>query len=149
MTQTNITIKLQRQLSNGNWVELKKEELDPYMRGMLKIEGIVAKNQERKPKTEDEIIEALKKGKEVDYGQNWYASIRAKPKPRDPRLGELSYLKEQYYQLESEIMEGEEPSVPSNFNNTRRVQMNELSKKIKKLTKEIKTNKFIQGTILL
>ena len=136
--------ELQRKLSNGQWNTLSKENLDKYITSFLRKQKWISENIKGRETihTKEEAIDALTGGKKLQYGDDWYALIRAKPKPKDPRLGELSYLKEQYWELDAEIMEGEEPSVPSKFNETRHAEKAKLKKEIKKLAKELDIDAF-------
>jgi hypothetical protein len=68
---------LQYQLSNGNWVDCG-DRTDEFLSMCLKHNQHVGVN------SMDQVISALKEGKELQYFDSlWYANCRKKPEPRE------------------------------------------------------------------
>lgn len=130
--------KLQVQLSNGTWTEANpKTNIETLINRIKEMENRRSKNMGTKPrfKNEEEIVKALEKGKTLRYGEDWYAEIRIKPKPISEKQKELSYLRQQYWEIDARIMESEEPSLPS-------------SKLVREKEKIMKKIKELGGTLL-
>jgi len=64
---------LQRQLSNGKWIDDSRTE------------EFISDAADHNATTTDDIIARLEAGKRVRYYSDWYANIRYKPAPRAPR----------------------------------------------------------------
>lgn len=74
---------MQRQLSNGTWVDVKVGQEAGYIAAAVKVEQWLAPNCGRQPRTAEGIEAALAAGKTITIGTQWYAHIRAaKPAPR-------------------------------------------------------------------
>lgn len=123
-------LHLQVMLSNGQWRDLYKGELDNITKSVIERDKWYAQRVGREPlKSKAEFLELLSHGKKFEYGSEWYDNIRLKKEPVDPKIHELSYLREQYWELDAKIMEGSEPSVPSKLYEKKR----NILKKIKEL----------------
>jgi hypothetical protein len=68
-------VKLQRQLSNGAWVD--DERVEHFLGLVLAREPQYARYYRREPMTtQQELIDFLATGKTLDYDTDWYAQIR-------------------------------------------------------------------------
>jgi hypothetical protein len=67
-------MKLQRQLSNGSWYDVK--DADRFIAQAVAADVWMARNESRTPRTADEIKVALVTGETVKYDGDWYAQIR-------------------------------------------------------------------------
>lgn len=129
-------VKIQKRLSNANWVELDLEDFDSKINQIMKMEAIRAKNKKINPRftSKEDVLKALEKGSELRYGSDWYESIRIKPKPISTKQQEFNELVRQYWALDGKIMDSEEPSIPS--------KLHEKSEKLAKKINEINPNYF-------
>ena len=99
--------KLQRRYSNGNWDDLSEKELKEYFNMALKKQQWITKNiGGETPNTEEKLLKALKKKRELQFGDDWYAKIRRKltkseKEAEEKRLEEV-YQKTMEYQHEQE-----------------------------------------------
>lgn len=68
-------MKLQRQLSNGTWIDEKRTEY--FISMVLEVEPRMAAFEKRqKLTTSSEVIAYLATGKQLRYDTDWYANIR-------------------------------------------------------------------------
>ena len=69
--------RLQRQLSNGQWVEVEQDRVDEFLVQALAKEKMIAERQERPSlQTTDELLEKMAAGERFRYDEDWYANLR-------------------------------------------------------------------------
>ncbi|MCK4960327.1 MAG: hypothetical protein KAT00_13025, partial [Planctomycetes bacterium] len=74
---------MQRQLSNGTWVDVKAGQEAGFIAAAVKVEQWLAPNLGREPLDAQGIEAALAAGRTVIIGTEWHAHIRAAaPAPR-------------------------------------------------------------------
>ena len=69
--------RLQRQLSNGQWVEVEQDQADQLLASVLEREQWFAERQGREPmQSAEELLTRLAAGDKLRYDDDWYANLR-------------------------------------------------------------------------
>ena len=78
-------MKLQRQLSNGSWIDIDDEKVDFYIGRVLEKEAASAAYRPVMT-SRDEVVAKLATGKTVEFDTDWYDELRDADaiKPRAP-----------------------------------------------------------------
>jgi len=70
-------LPLLTKLPSGNWIKVTEEKVDRYIDNILKREVWFAPRKGRDPMTtKEEVIEFLKTGDPLNYGDDWYAVLK-------------------------------------------------------------------------
>lgn len=79
-------MEIQRQLSNGSWINVETDQVDGYLDAVLGRESWFAPRVNREPmSTREQVLDFLASGKSIYFGDDWYSEIRVKPAPRQPK----------------------------------------------------------------
>jgi hypothetical protein len=70
-------MNIQRQLSNGSWIDVDAEQVDGYLDAVI-TKAIYP------VQTREQVVELLSTKKAIYHGSDWYLQIRMKPAPRQP-----------------------------------------------------------------
>lgn len=69
-------MKLQRQLSNGVWIDIESARVEEFITQSIDFETKMAIRLNTHQKTRDEYMSMLANGKKLYLGYDWYAQIR-------------------------------------------------------------------------